>query len=281
MALYCKETSGRNNLKAYLKGTTNGLLSEDQAAWIASNFDEYQVSFDLLEEAHNKNRPLPNGQGSYDIVLRTIKKFRQLNFPFLISAVADNDDYGRIPEMVEKAKELKPRKMKITCVGAGKRKGIPRQELNQFYTHYEKGLALAKRDGIGMTEFNYNWGFISDQPCFFHNYIATPDGHISSCPKVGSQKDPLAKHFLFGRYDKKTKKIKLDKKMLEELGKKLDTFDQECEDCFAKFYCQFRCPYLTLSRKASGKKRDKADCPNFREQIRKALIKKVQKERSG
>jgi uncharacterized protein len=72
---YVREKEAQTGKKANLSMVTNGILLSDEVVdFLVRNKIGCQVSIDGPREIHNKNRVLPTGKGSYDLVLAGIKR---------------------------------------------------------------------------------------------------------------------------------------------------------------------------------------------------------------
>ncbi|HBI16075.1 MAG TPA: hypothetical protein DDY20_11265 [Desulfobulbaceae bacterium] len=75
IARYVRQREGETGKTARLSLSTNGLLlSAEAVAFCERNRISCQVSMDGEREAHNRNRVLRNGSGSYDAILPGVKR---------------------------------------------------------------------------------------------------------------------------------------------------------------------------------------------------------------
>ena len=70
--------------------TTNGIImNDDIAKYLKQHNFSLQVSIDGLKENHDKNRILPNGKGSYDIIIKNIDYLKKANVSFMTHSTFD------------------------------------------------------------------------------------------------------------------------------------------------------------------------------------------------
>lgn len=96
---YIKEISHKHTIPYSLNITTNCCHSPEQTEYIIKNFNQITISFDGLPELQNKNRPLENGQPTFDIVNKTIKKIDESYCNYSILSVVQPEDFSKIKDM--------------------------------------------------------------------------------------------------------------------------------------------------------------------------------------
>ncbi|MCK5043373.1 MAG: radical SAM protein, partial [Candidatus Aenigmarchaeota archaeon] len=71
---YAKELCKGADIELSTGIITNGAFNNDKCEWIIENIDRVSISFDILKDVQNKQRPLSGGLPSYDLVLNNINK---------------------------------------------------------------------------------------------------------------------------------------------------------------------------------------------------------------
>lgn len=66
-----RQMAAERNVPSYAYIATNGILSETAAHALTDSFDEIGLSLDGTRETQDRQRPLKNGDGSFDAVIRT------------------------------------------------------------------------------------------------------------------------------------------------------------------------------------------------------------------
>ncbi len=77
---YFREKASKHSLKANTSSATNGVINSSELEWIIQNFNHLNLSLDGDEGIQNKQRPLRNGEGSYEKVVETIRVLEKVKF---------------------------------------------------------------------------------------------------------------------------------------------------------------------------------------------------------
>lgn len=86
---YTKKTKNQN-FRPFFTITTNGTLLNDEIIdFIIENKINLIVSIDGSKEEHNRKRILSNGEGSFDIVMKNVKKLMNRDYPLFAVMVYD------------------------------------------------------------------------------------------------------------------------------------------------------------------------------------------------
>lgn len=98
---------GRKNSFSYLgRITTNGyLLTQDLfLKLLNSHIFFYMITIDGIKEYHNKQRPLKNGNGTYDTILQNLREIKKINRTYSIDIRVNvsNDNYNYIEDFIIK-----------------------------------------------------------------------------------------------------------------------------------------------------------------------------------
>jgi len=98
---YAAELARRHTLHCDSSVCTNGMLSDAQIAWIASNLSGATVSFDGLPQVHDRQRLTITGQGSSAHVIRTLRRFDAANFHYTLRITVMAESICRLPDSVD------------------------------------------------------------------------------------------------------------------------------------------------------------------------------------
>ena len=98
---YAEEVAKQNDLRSAVYSATNGLLSEQQLGWIVEHFANLNISFDGLPHVQDYHRPLPDGQGSFKFVDRTLKFLDEHNFNYGIRSTISEYNIDLMEESLD------------------------------------------------------------------------------------------------------------------------------------------------------------------------------------
>ncbi|MEM4397724.1 MAG: radical SAM protein [Candidatus Woesearchaeota archaeon] len=242
---YAKESTQKKNIDLYTAISTNGIFSKKKALWLVSNIDEACLSWDGPKEIQDKNRPLPNGESSFEIVYRTSQIFLEYNFKFSVRATITNETVNRMEEIYDYFRDIGIKKIQIEpsyeC-GRCKTTNVMSPEPNTFVKNYLNILKKSERDN---TDLSCSLGAFGIRSSFCgasgDNFCITPEGYITSCFEVTSREDPRYNIFFYGYFSKEKKKIIIDYKKREVLQRRQVYNIQYCKDCFVKWNCGGEC----------------------------------------
>ena len=232
--------------KAFPKGiqlnfgiVTNGsTITDEQLDFIEKYKINLVVSFDIIEEVHNKQR------SHYDVVSATIDRLCCRNMPFGIRSTITPLNVNRQEEMVNELHQRFPL-VKSAAFEAVLNKDLfaTARELELFYRDFSNGLFAAQQLGnslginIGNTIVN-NIDTCKERACL-GKLVATPYGHITACSRISSPKEKYFDHFLYGKID--SSGIRINKVAIDRILSDDVNTHSECSSCIAKWHCSGGC----------------------------------------
>ncbi|MCR3956557.1 MAG: thioether cross-link-forming SCIFF peptide maturase [Gudongella sp.] len=228
--------------------TTNGvLLDDDKIRYINENMDNVVLSLDGRKSVNDAMRLTVNGEGSYDVILPSIKK--------MVQARGDKDYYVR---GTFTSKNLDFGKDAISFHDEGFKKisiepvvapedmdyAIREEHLGRILKEYED----FSREYISLTRKDEDFMFfhfmidLNQGPCVVKRavgcgagseYLAvTPEGELYPCHQFVGEKE-----FLLGTLETGIQNVELrDRFKMANVYNK-----EECRNCWARFYCSGGC----------------------------------------
>ncbi len=229
--------------KTFFSVVTNGtLVTMEIAEWLAENRFRVTLSLDGPEDVQNFQRPKVNGQGSFADTILGGKYLQKAGVDFGIRATVTNTNVSRMAEIMMIAEDLScDLKLEpFTPVG----RGADKTELlclEDFYNGYINLQELAKKNNVRL-DSTYDAKFLPK--CFYCSgdgemCCVLPDGKISSCSRITRDEDNLADTFLIGNIDESV--IIVDTDRVSKLRYLNVMCYQQCQNCFAKWYCAGGC----------------------------------------
>lgn len=277
---YAKKKAAESGLKARTQLATNGVLSDEKIEWIIKNMDRINVSFDGPRDIHDSQRVTPNGKGSFDAVMRTIKRLEETNFPYGIRVTITQASVGRMAEMVDFFHENINIKSlhfeQLSECGRCEKTKWSAPDPDVFVENFINAVVRAEKYGIEIYNSGGRIETVTDSFCGASrdSFCPTPEGFVTSCYEVSSPKDPRSETFFYGRYNEKTKKFYFDIERLQKLQERRVQNMEKCQGCFIKWHCCGDCPAKVLASSGSLFEPVEARCRVNRE-ITKYYIKKL------
>lgn len=271
---YIGDAAERTGMDYFISAATNGVMKEEHLDFILAWIKDVNVSFDILREIQNKNRPSAGGGETFDIVDNTLRRLNAAGVQFGIRATITSETVGRMREMAIYVRE-----------------NYPRCNLLHFEPVFEIGRALVMNETVPeakifINEYARAQNELIDTSirpvysgaraeticCSFcrvcaNSFTVTAEGNVTSCYEICTYRDDRAKRYIYGRYDKKTAGFIFDNETIEELSKLTVTNIPFCRDCFAKWHCGGDC-----AAKALGLKSPEEHAGSYRCVITRALI---------
>lgn len=234
------EEFSKNSRRKYSLGiVSNGsLLTEEIIEYLKEKKIDLTISFEVLKELQNRER------GSYDLVRENIMTLHRLKCPFGIRTPLTEDALPFLPAIVEELTRTFPfvRSLVVEPVHSPEMYGTPdrlRRYLDRFFEVYTGTLPLAKAQGVALISNSFSLlKFFRRSKCMC-KMVLTPEGTISYCARVASEKDKFYPDFVYG---------KIREGELKPNGEKFDTINLHdiehlaaCRHCFARWNCGGDC----------------------------------------
>ena len=237
--LYIKERCSNVRISVITNGT---LLNKDRIYWLKEHDVTINISFDVLPEIQNRQRPMLGGRESFSLVSRNIKDMISLGLEVPLRITISKDFVHRMPNIVEFVYNNFPA-TKILNIW-------PvidvTQEEEEFYEEYINYFFEAKTRGFSYGIHVVNWltvlNKVHSRFCQ-EDFSITPNGKIVTCLRASSYRDKFYDDFYIGDIKDRVC-INQDKmnKSFQLLNSKLP----ECQSCFAKWSCAGICPNTRL-----------------------------------
>lgn len=241
--------------------STNGVFSRNIANWLIKNVSNLQISCDGPAFLQDKYRPLANGKGSSKFVEKTIKYLVKEGKPFRIRTTMTYDFYGNELKVINYFWQLGVKDISfgpLDTIGEGKyltseksKVFVTSSDLSELYPKLMKLAELQHELGLPITLLRFNHlGSTMTCPIYTKSsFTVDPEGNVAACERYTGPSDlqeyPFMKDLLIGFYDKKTKKIKVNFRKLNNLTKIIDNQLKinQCLSCPLFSACSTICLY--------------------------------------
>ena len=233
---------------------TNGtLLTQDKLDFFCRNQVRIVLSFEILKQFQDTQRPLLSGRSSFDIVSEALSNIKRSGV--LCDCIRSTITNNNVEEMTLMVKQLAENYPFIKYVDL--EPVTDRNNTKDFYDKYINNFFEAKRFGesVGVTVYNSVSSSLSSVKTRFcrREFCLTPTGEIVCCHRVSSSKDSLFNTFLIGKAT--SRNIEIHEQKIELLSG-IKTNFKECSSCFAMYNCAGGC----LSERLGVPQTHKAKC---------------------
>ena len=259
--------------------TTNGvLLSDEYIQYFNENMDNCVLSLDGRREVNDKNRLTVNGKGSYDYIvpkfLKLIKQ-RDKSKDYYVRGTFTRDNLDFSNDVLSIA-DLGVDSISVEPVTAEDSDpySLREQDLPQIFSEYEKlAKIMLKRKDFNFFHFNVD---LSQGPCVIKRmrgcgagceYVAvTPDGELYPCHQFVGKEEYRMGSVLTGDFDQE----------IADRFAGLNIYTREdCQSCWARFYCSGGCSAANLNANGDMKKPYKLGCDMQKKRLECAIAMKA------
>jgi uncharacterized protein len=231
--------------------TTNGLMSERQAQWMAQSLSHIIVSMDGPAEIHDRYRRDARGGGTHSRVERTVRILEAEGARYGLCCSVDAETVAALPAMVEfMIQRYRPREVGFEPVleqGRCGRYGIKSPDPAVFVRQAVRAVKIASQAGVQVFLHNgHSELLLSNHCCSVARgaCVVTCDGFVSQCCRAETHDTPGTERFLIGRVNVQAGLVEIDSDRVREVrGKNADHING-CERCFAKWHCDGGCRLL-------------------------------------
>lgn len=221
---------------------TNGLMTPTQREFFLRNMSDVTVSLDGDAPIQDRQRPLPNGAGSWNQVSATLRAFDEAGFQYGIRSTITAGSVARMPEFVGTILEsFATRQLKVEPVFAPDSPAM-QPDPDVFVDSFLEARRVAKRHQAnlvysGLGDHVKNHAFCTAAS---GSLGLTPDHSITSCYEVLRPEDPLASTFFIGTYSVAAG-LTLREGAIARLRDEATRQRESCLTCFALAHCAGDC----------------------------------------
>ena len=215
--------------------------------FIKENHIKVSVSFDILPERQNVQRPYADKSGTFHSVDKNLRLLLQEGIVPNIRATITQASREKMTEMTTFVHEHYPqiRQIHLEHVSDASVDAAALEEYyHTFCSEFWKARSLGKQYGINVKNSlttalqHLRYTFCGGEFC------VTPKGQIVSCHRISSERDTYFDNVCYGEVQENTVHFSKD---LDLLCGEVSGLDGRCESCFARWHCAGGCPYNRLT----------------------------------
>lgn len=246
---YFKNQCRLNSLKPAVSLSTNGVFHQSRLDYIAKNCNFLTISLDGVRDVHDANRPLPNGGGSFDLIIANMKALEARGKAYDIRSTVTEAGVSTLTKFVSfvgenlecKSIQFEP-VFDVTAVTHLKGQ-IEHIDTQKFVDNFREARRVAAGFGI---DLYYSGSAMKHRQTFCgagnaRSFLVTSRGIVTSCSEVLQPWDPRARLFQYGKWDQEHGEFIVDREAIDRLGK-LNVHEMpKCQGCIAKYNCAGDC----------------------------------------
>jgi uncharacterized protein len=276
---YARASAAGRGLAVTASITTNGVLPEPKARWIADNLDVATVSCDGLPEVQDRNRLTVIGSGSSGQVERTLTVFDSAAFRYGLRLTVTPADVACLPESVAHlCRAHRPELIQVEPAHQlGRWEGQPTPGTTAFIKAFREARERAAGYGTSVVFSAARLDVRSHHFCGVSRdtFAIAPGGGVSACYEVFSRRDANASTFFYGTVD--AAGLHIDEPKLDHLRRQTVDARPHCQSCFAKWHCSGDCYHKNLLAGADSNEAFAGTdrCHITRELLKDALLERI------
>jgi uncharacterized protein len=231
--------------------TSNGYWNREMTWWIISNINKLTLSFDGVSDVQNRQRPLKNGEPSFDRIMSNIQLLDEAQVHYGIRLTVTNESVHSLHQNIEfLCRESDCATFQVEPAFAAGRALSNRQFIEDTGLFVKMILTAYDTASYYGRHLYYSgarpW-VITNRFCEAHDtaLVVTPTHNLSSCYEISGTEHPLAGAFHFGKLPVDGKP-EIDVSKRTEFRKKIEERRKLCETCFCFWHCAGDCPAKTM-----------------------------------
>ncbi len=255
---------------------TNGVMSEERAAWLGRELDLVEISCDGPPHIQDRQRPLVGGGPTSEHVLRTARALRQAGGRFVVRTTITPETVERQTEIVTYLHEaLGAMEMRFEPVY--RRAAFAPEQAQWFVDHFLEAQREAQARGCDLTVSGSRLDEIHGPFCdvLRDALHLLPDGTATACFFCTDGRAADAAGMAVGRWDEARGEYILDAERIADHRRKALELPGACLDCVNVCHCARECPERCTVRDAA------VQTPSFRCLIQRRLAEEWILETAG
>jgi len=243
---YARNESIKRNVAISFNVTTNGLMSEKRAMWVADNFDTVVLSLDGAK-FQDRHRLLLNARGSHALIDRTAKILSNGKTDLIIRACVTRDSVEHLPDLAQEFANayvlhsvcFEPLTLSVLSEANDLFPPDPVRFAQQFC------LAEDILTGYGIQTVSSGTDIDSLQASFCpvgkDAILISPSGKISACYLLESEWNKAGLDLNFGTITSQISDFTFGLEKLEKIRDLVRQPARICDECLCRYHCAGGC----------------------------------------
>ncbi len=256
---YFQELCKKNNFTPTISLSTNGVFSPSKRDFIANNCTHLNFSLDGLRKVHDENRVFPDGSGSFDRVIATMKELesrgKTCNIRSTVTAAGSSmlNDFVQFVGENLRCKSIHFEPVFDATAVTNLKGQIENIDAQKFVDNFRDARRVAAKFGI---EVYYSGAAMKYRETFCgagnaSNFLVTTRGIVTSCNEVLQPSDTRAELFHYGHWNQEAGKFIVKQEVIDRLAG-LNVHEMpKCQGCIAKYNCGGDCYAKSASMNGS------------------------------
>lgn len=244
---YARQRAALCGIKLRIGFPTNAtLLNSEKIDFLVKNNVEVGVSFELLPDIQNEHRPFAHSNmGTYQTVQKNVYLLNEKGIKTRFRSTITPSYAHRMEEMVEHVAKEFPFIKKIHFepiypLMEGVEDSFDMMMFyDKFIEHFMRARYIGDSYGIDITTAATNT-LSKIKPRYCRGELClTPNGDLVICHRSSSEKDARYSNFKYGLVS--DEKILIDDVQFQNVNKRLNQKNPQCNDCFSRWHCSGMC----------------------------------------
>ena len=245
--VYIRKKAALLKLNVRIGFPTNGtLLNEDRIRFLVDNDVHVGLSFDILPEIQNRQRPFAqSNKGTYDTISNNIDLLNKYGVQTRFRTTITPEVVSRMREMVQHSFMRFPYVKKIHFEPAYPLEDdkLLNNDFEAFYEEFIRSFMIAYKTGQSLgikvnTAATNTLNKIKPRYCK-GELCVIPSGDIVICHRASSKEDIRFSAFNYGKVDETG--VYVDLKEFAKIQSKINDIPEKCRRCFSKWHCAGMC----------------------------------------
>jgi uncharacterized protein len=244
---YSRDRSKTLGIELQFNVTTNGYMSIGKCEWVADNFDTVVLSLDGPAEFQNRNRPLKNGAGSFEVVSRSARILSGGNADLVIRCCINSFSVTQMVDIaLDFAHEFAASRIcfePLTPSVSSRQKQMEPPDPYLFAYYQLRAQDYLDESGIELVTSGTDIDTIQGSFCPVGKdaIIVHPDGMIASCYLLEEAWKQAGHDLSIGRMREPPSNYSFDQDQVNKV-RSINTMNCKlCQNCFARFHCAGGC----------------------------------------
>ncbi|MBE2196293.1 MAG: SPASM domain-containing protein [Anaerolinea sp.] len=274
----CTEYARQKPLPAKITMVSNGVWSPAQTEWILANLEGVTISMDGTPHTQDQQRPLVSGQGSSELVLKTITALDAHQFDYGIRMTA-TAPWETLPQGVRFICEHTAcQQMQVEPAFNLKRGGHHRPDTSEaegFSAAYLEALHIASSHGRSLSYSGARLGMITNAFCSapYDALIVNGNGDVVTCYEVASPAHALSGMSVIGHI--RGGQVQIDTAARDHLHGLMAERRAACQGCFCYWSCAGDCYARSFEVSEGGHQRRDGRCQINQHLTRELLLARM------